>query len=126
MYFKTLDLTKFLMCLVDLSMDTISGTIYINTIFSFLPCINEHFTGNVLCSSDNSVMQLIHIFHFFMINSVFYKPPEKIIWRRCREQGCQGMGPFFPSNNQEIPCPERHRHNGRSEVVHSKTGNLFP
>jgi hypothetical protein len=29
--------------------------------------------GNALCSSNNSVMQLIYIFHFFTINNVYYK-----------------------------------------------------
>jgi hypothetical protein len=33
-HFQTLDLTKFLTCSVDLSMDTISGTPYIEVIFS--------------------------------------------------------------------------------------------
>lgn len=41
--------------------------------------------GNALCSADDSVTQLIHILHFLMINSIFYKPPEEKIhshiWR---------------------------------------------
>jgi hypothetical protein len=28
------------------------------------------------------------------------------------------MGPIFLSNSYKIPCPEKHKHDGRSEVVH--------
>jgi len=31
------------------------------------------------------------------------------------EQESKGWVPTFQSNNQETPCPERHKHNGRSE-----------
>jgi hypothetical protein len=45
------------MCSVDLNMDTISGTTYIEVVFS-LPGADKHFIGNALCSFDNSVTQL--------------------------------------------------------------------
>jgi hypothetical protein len=72
-----LDLTKFIVCIADLSMVTFSGTAHIQMI-SFLPGTGKHFTGKPLCSSDDSVMQLLHILHFCVISSVFYKPPEEI------------------------------------------------
>jgi len=46
-HFQTLDLTKFLMCSVDLNMDTISGTTHIK-IFSFSLSIGKQFTDNAL------------------------------------------------------------------------------
>jgi hypothetical protein len=33
---------------------------------------------------------------------------------------------FFLPNNQETPCPERHEHSGKSEMMHHLTGKLFP
>jgi hypothetical protein len=33
---------------------------------------------------------------------------------------------LFLSNDQETPCPERHEHDWRSEVVCHLTGKLFP
>jgi len=81
------------MCSVDLNMGPISGTTYIKMVFSFLPDIGNHFTGNTLWTSDDSVMQLIHIFHFFMINSVLYKPhKKKSRGNKSGEGGSQGMG----------------------------------
>jgi hypothetical protein len=54
---------------------TVNGMTHIKIIFSFLPGTdNKHFIGHALCGSDDSVMQLYHVLHFFMINSVFYKP----------------------------------------------------
>jgi len=32
--------------------------------------------------------------------------------------------PLFLSNDQETPCPERHKHNERSEVVYHLTGTV--
>jgi hypothetical protein len=34
--------------------------------------------------------------------------------------------PFFLSKDQEIHCPERHEHDGRSGVVQHLSGELFP
>jgi len=65
------------MCSVYLNMDTVSDKTHIQTIFNFSPGVGVHFIGNALCSSDVSVEQLIHILHFFSINSVLFKPPEK-------------------------------------------------
>jgi hypothetical protein len=59
---QTVDLTEFLMCSVALNMATISGTTNIKTIFSFSPCSGIHFSGNALCSSNDSVTQL-SVFH---------------------------------------------------------------
>jgi hypothetical protein len=77
--FLTLDIVKFLMCSVDLNMVTIGGMTHIKMIFSLLPGISKHFISNTLCSSDNSVMQLIYSFHFFTTHNVFNKPPEEKI-----------------------------------------------
>jgi len=62
-HFQTLDLTKFL-CSVDFNMAAISSTTHIKTTFSVSPGIAKHFTGNALCSSDDSVTQLIRILRF--------------------------------------------------------------
>jgi hypothetical protein len=72
--FSTLNLIKFLVCSEDLNRGTICDMTYIKKIFSSSPDTAKHFTGNKICSSDDSVMQLIHILHFFTINNVFYKP----------------------------------------------------
>jgi hypothetical protein len=53
-------------------------------------------------------------------------PEEKSRGINSEERGDQGMGPLFLSNDQETPCPERHKHDRRSEVVHHRTGKLFP
>jgi len=65
------------MCSVDLNMATISGTTHIKTIFNFWPGTDMHLSGNALCSSDDSVTQLIHILHSLKINSIFYNPQKK-------------------------------------------------
>jgi anti-anti-sigma regulatory factor len=64
------------MCSVDVSMGTIIGTIHIKTIFSLSPSTGKRFIGNVLCSSDDSVTQLIHILHFLTIENIFHKHSE--------------------------------------------------
>jgi len=86
-HFQTLDLTKFLMCSVDLNMGTISGTTHIKTIYSSLAGIGKNFTGTTLCISDDSVMQLIHILHNkeFLLQPPTLHPEEEIqrsqIWK---------------------------------------------
>lgn len=111
-------LMKFLMCSTDLNIGITSGTTHIKTILSSSPGSGKHFTGNIFCSSDDSVMQFIHILHLFMIN-VFYKPCKKKIQSQLwRLRGPGDGGPLSITNNQEAPCPERHEHNNRSEVVH--------
>jgi hypothetical protein len=62
---------------LDLSMGTISGMAYIKMLFIISPGIGKHFIGNGLYSSDYSVMYLIHILHFFTVNSVLYKHLEE-------------------------------------------------
>jgi len=80
--FQTLDHTKFLLCLVYLSMGTVSGMTHIKTIFSFLSDIGKHFIDNMVCNSDDSMMQLTCILPFFFtMNRVLYKPPEEEIQR---------------------------------------------
>jgi hypothetical protein len=51
---------------------TISGTKHIKMIFIFSPRSGKNFIGKALCSSDDSIMQLIHILHFFTIKVVFF------------------------------------------------------
>jgi len=76
-HFQMLDLTKFLTCSLDLDMGTVIGVMNFKMIFSFLPGPGKHFIGNTLCSSGDSVTQLIHIFHFLTV-IVFYNPsPHK-------------------------------------------------
>jgi len=70
------DLIKFLMCSLDLSMVTISGMTCMKTIFSFVPGIGKHFIGNTL---QLIALHIIHILHFFMINNASYKPLEKML-----------------------------------------------
>jgi len=50
------------MCSVNLNVGAITGTTLIKTLFSFSPSIDKHLIGKTLCSSDDSVTQLIHIF----------------------------------------------------------------
>jgi hypothetical protein len=57
--FHTLDFTKF--SSVALNMTTISGTTHIKMIFIISPGNGKHLDGKVLCSSDDSVTQLIHV-----------------------------------------------------------------
>jgi hypothetical protein len=64
-----------------------------------------------------------------MVKNVFHKPPEENIQRRkvWRTWGPENapLPLLFLFNDQETRCPERHEHD-RSEVVHRRTGNLFP
>jgi hypothetical protein len=79
-HFQTLVLTKFLMCsAISIWAPLVAGTTHIKTIFSFLTGTGSHFIGNELCSSDDSVTQLIHILHFLKINNVSLKHPGGII-----------------------------------------------
>jgi hypothetical protein len=89
-------------------------------IFSFFPCTGKYFIGNVLCSADDFVMHLIPILHFFSINSALYKPQKKrsIEESYLENKGASERVSLFLSIDEETPCPERHEHNGRSEVVH--------
>jgi hypothetical protein len=74
--FQTLHLTKLLMWSANLNMGTISGTAHIKKAFSFSPGTGKHSIDNAFCSSNNSVMQLIYILHFFTTNNVFYRLQE--------------------------------------------------
>jgi len=68
------------------------------------------------------VLQCIHVLNFFIINNVLYKPQEKK--SRAVKSGELGQGigpPLFLSNNKETPCPEKHEHDRRSEVMHHVT-----
>jgi hypothetical protein len=44
------------------------------------------------------------------------------------EWGGQRIPPaaIYSFNDQEIPCPERSEHDGRSGLLHHVTGKLFP
>jgi hypothetical protein len=93
-------------------------TTYIMSIFSFSPDIIKYFIGNAFCRSDDSVTHLIHILHRFTINSVFYKPSEGKLHRsEILRTTVREWVPFFLSSYQETP--ERHEHDGSSEVVHA-------
>jgi len=117
------------MCLVQLNIGITSGTTHIKTIFSLSPGTDKNFIGNALCSSDDSITQLIHILYVFTINSAFYKPHnKKSRGVKSEERGVQGVGlppPPLLSNNWETPCTQTHEHDGRSRVVHHLTGKLF-
>jgi len=60
-------------------MGTISSMTHIKMTFSSLPGTGKHFTGNTICSSDDSVMQLICVLHFFTTNKTmsFTNPQKK-------------------------------------------------
>jgi hypothetical protein len=99
---------------------------HIKMIFSFLPRTDKHIAGNTLHSSDNSVMQLIQLLHFFV--TCLYKPAEERIqnsqiWLM---RGARKWVSLFLSNDEEVPCPKRHEYSLRSEVVHQLTGKLLP
>lgn len=76
--FQIMNLTKCLMCSVDLNLDTISGTTHFKVIFSFLTGIGQHFIGNTHCRSNSLFTQLIHTLHIFLTGSVLCKSSEKI------------------------------------------------
>jgi hypothetical protein len=78
---------------------------HIKIIFSSLPGIGKHFIGNILCTSDNSVTQLIHILHFSTINNVFYKLPEEKILRSqiCRTERAGNESPFSFPTMRKLP-----------------------
>jgi len=79
-----------------------------------LPGIGKHFIGNTCCSSDDSVMQLIHILHLFTVKQCLLQTP-----RQAKSgEGGQECVPLYLSNYQETPYPDRHEHNRRNEVFH--------
>jgi len=49
---------------------------HIKMLFIFSLGIGKYFIGNALRTSDYSVIQLIYILHFFLMDNVFHKPPE--------------------------------------------------
>jgi len=49
---------------------------YIKMLFSLSSGIGKHFIGNTLCTYDDSVLQLIHIFQFFVTNSALLQTPR--------------------------------------------------
>jgi hypothetical protein len=102
-------------------MGTVSGTIRIKTITSFLPFTYRRFIDKAHSSSDG--------LHFFKTNNVFYKPPKRKPKKSNLESGgaTEYIPPLFLFSDQETPCPERqHEHGRRSEVGHNQTGKLFP
>jgi hypothetical protein len=99
------------MCSVDLS--TAPFVTHIEMIFRFCPCTVQHFTGSAVCSSDDSITQLIHILCYFTMNRLTNpqkKNPESNLEN-------EGAWEWVLSNDQGIPCPERHEHDGGSGVV---------
>jgi hypothetical protein len=66
-------------------------------------------------------------FSLFTINNVLTNPrrniPEHL---NLKNKGPREWVPFFLSNDQETPSPERYEHNGRNELGHHLTGKLFP
>jgi hypothetical protein len=109
-------------------MDTINGMAHFKVIYCFSPGISEHFSVITLCSSNSSFMHATHyILHLFLINYILYNPQKKNLWELNLESEVgKGIGhPLLQSNYQKTPYPERHEHEGRSEVVHNLTENLF-
>jgi hypothetical protein len=107
-------------------MGTISGTTHMKAILSSLPGTGKHFVGNELCSSDDSVTQLIHILQFFKI--FCFTNPQKKISRGVKsgELEARKYAPLSLSNDQKTSCPESHKHDGRYRVVHRLTGKVCP
>jgi len=99
-------------------MGAIIDMTHVKTIFSLSLGTDRYLIGNTLCNSDDSVTQLIHILHFFTTNNIFYKPlrrhPEE---SNLENERSREWVPFFLSSYQETP--ERHEHDGSSEVVHA-------
>jgi hypothetical protein len=99
-------------------MGTISGMTHIKMIFSFWTGIGRNFIGNGLCSCDDSVVQLICILCFFTIRSVFSTSPEKSPEvSHLENKEAREWALLFSSNDQDIPFPERHKHDRRFEVL---------
>jgi hypothetical protein len=82
-------------------MGTISGTTHIRTVFSFSPGIGRHFTGNELCSSDDSFnTTLSHLVLIYDKQCLLLIPEAKIqsnqVWRmREPENGCPSSYPVI-------------------------------
>jgi hypothetical protein len=117
------------LCALYISIWHHSGTTHIKTIFSFWSGVGKHFTGNVLCSSEDSVTLFIHILHFFTIN--FYvlqtskwKTPEE--WNLNNEGAREWVPPVPIPYDQETLCTERHKRHERCEVQHHLRRKLFP
>jgi hypothetical protein len=92
-----------------------------------LPGIGKYFIGSALCNSENSV----NLFTFCtfcdklcLLQTSRRKNVEELNLEN--ERGGQVMDPLFLSNDQEIPCPERHECDRRSEMVHHLIGKLLP
>jgi len=121
--FQALDVTKFLMCSVDLDMGTSSGTTHIQTIFSIWTGTDKHFIGNALCSSFTFCS-------FFTINNIFYKFPRSNTEGSNLEDesGTHSLNsiPLLHIQRSGNSCPERPEHDWISDVVHRLTGKLFP
>jgi hypothetical protein len=62
---------------VDLSMGTVNSMTHMKTVFSFMPGIGSYFNGKTFCSSDDSVMHLVHILHNFTVNNVLQTSRRK-------------------------------------------------
>jgi hypothetical protein len=108
---------------IFLFMGTISGTTHIKTMFSFSPGTGKHFINNAPGSSDGSVTQLIHVL-LYTNKSLLTKPQKKKSrGSNMKDEGPGNGSPFFLSNDQKIPCPERHDHGWRSGGGRSATSD---
>jgi hypothetical protein len=58
-------------------MGTVSGTTHTKAILILSPGTGTHFIGSALCSSEDSVMQLIHTVHFFHDKQYLVQTPRR-------------------------------------------------
>jgi len=120
-----LDLTKFIVCIADLSMVTFSGTAHIQMI-SFLPGTGKHFTGKPLCSSDDSVMQLkdlepVHDEQYLTLTCI-----KKSIGDKFGKWIARKWVPSTYRIIRKFPVQKGRNTTGESETVHRVNGKLFP
>jgi hypothetical protein len=87
---------------------TITGTTHKKTLFNSSPVIGKHFIDNSLSSSDDC-----HAIHSYLAPFHDKERPLQTQRRKYAEEsnaeneGTSEWAPFFQSNDQETPCPER-------------------
>jgi hypothetical protein len=71
----------------------------------------------LLCNS----FTLFHDKRYLLQNPKIKNPEQSDL----EIEGTRVQIPLFLSNDQETPCPEKHEHEGRSEVMHHLSGKMY-
>jgi hypothetical protein len=108
---------------------TISGTTHFKALFRFSPGAGENFVDDTLCISNNSFLQFIRVLHPSSVNKAVYKPPKrnKLKGEGTGVGGVQGIRRPVPvqGSGNSLSRKVRNEHDGRSEVVHRLTSEMF-